>query len=180
VTAGADGRAGDHRLEVVAARCLEDLRRARQTLATAESLTAGLVCATLAAVPGASDVLRGGLAAYATDVKSSVLGVDPAVIATHGAVSSECAAEMALRAVELFGADWAVSATGVAGPDPQEGKPPGTVFIAVAGPRDVDVQRLSLSGTRDEIRRASVLEVLSRLASTVERPPTPAGSGDDG
>ena len=72
MTAGVVGRAGDDRLEEVAARCLEDLRRARQTLATAESLTAGLVSATLAAVPGASDVLRGGLAAYATDVKSSV------------------------------------------------------------------------------------------------------------
>ncbi len=77
--------------------CLDQLRTAGHTLATAESLTAGLVSATLAAVPGASDVLRGGVVAYASDVKIAVLGVDPALVATHGVVSAECARAMAQR-----------------------------------------------------------------------------------
>ncbi len=117
-----------------AADCLHRLRMLGHTLATAESLTAGLVCATLAAVPGASDVLRGGVVAYASDVKATVLGVDPAVIAAYGVVSAECAGAMARGAATLLQATWAVSTTGVAGPDRQEDKPVGTVHVAVAGP----------------------------------------------
>jgi nicotinamide-nucleotide amidase len=144
--------------------CLDTLRDRGATLATAESLTGGLVSASLAAVPGASDVLRGGLVAYATDIKTSLLGVDEETVHTFGVVSAQCAEAMASRAREMFGASWALSTTGVAGPDPQEGKPVGTVFVAVAGPAGVRVNALTLSGSRDAIRRATVQEVLALLA----------------
>lgn len=150
-------------LELLAARCLEMLRSTGSTLATAESLTAGLIAATVAAVTGASDVLRGGLVAYATDVKTSVLGVGTDVVAKHGVVSGECASAMARGVRDLFDATWAVSATGVAGPDEQEGKPAGTVYVGVAGP-GVDVaRRLELSGTRAQIRLATVTAALDLL-----------------
>jgi nicotinamide-nucleotide amidase len=144
--------------------CLDALRARGATLATAESLTAGLVSSSLAAVPGASDVLRGGLVAYATDVKTSLLGVDQQTVDAFGVVSAECAQAMAVRARELFGATWALSTTGVAGPDRQEGKAVGTVFVGVAGPDAVQVRALSLPGSRDAIRRATVQEVLALLA----------------
>lgn len=147
--------------------CLTLLREQGATLATAESLTAGLVCATLARVPGASDVLRGGLAAYATDVKTAVLRVDAGLVAEHGVVSSQCARAMAMGARGLLSADWAVSATGVAGPDRQEGKPVGTVFVAAAGPAAVRVRELRLSGSRDEIRLATVDGALDLLRCVV-------------
>lgn len=150
-----------------AAACLALLRRSGDTLATAESLTAGLICATLAAVPGASDVLRGGVAAYAGDVKTSVLGVEPAVIAEHGVVSAPCAAAMAEGAQALLRATWAVAATGVAGPTRQEGKPVGTVFVAVAGPSGVRGRELALSGSRDDVRRGSVSAALGLLRCIV-------------
>lgn len=144
--------------------CLARLRADEATLATAESLTAGLVAATLGSVPGASDVLLGGMVAYAMRVKIDVLGVDPAVIEAYGAVSGECAAAMARAARSRFGASWAVSTTGVAGPTEQEGKPVGTVFVAVDGPAGVAVTGLRLTGSRDEIRSATVHAALTLLA----------------
>jgi nicotinamide-nucleotide amidase len=148
----------------VAAACLDAFRARGETVSTAESLTAGLLCATLATVPGASDALRGGLAAYATDVKTSVLGVDAAVVERHGVVSAECAEAMARCARVLFDADWAVATTGVAGPTEQDGRPVGTVFVAAAGPSDMAVVRaLTLGGNRDRIRREATGAALSLL-----------------
>jgi nicotinamide-nucleotide amidase len=151
---------------------VDALRHRAETLATAESLTAGLICATLAEVPGASDVLRGGLAAYATDVKTTVLGVDADVVERDGVVSRSCAEAMARRACVLFGSDWAVSATGVAGPTEQEGHPVGTVFVAVCGPGRLESRQLALGGTRDEVRHASVDAALGLLAGTLAATPT--------
>jgi nicotinamide-nucleotide amidase len=153
----------------VAARCLSELTSRHQTLATAESLTCGLVAATLAEVPGASAVLRGGLAAYAADVKVNVLGVDQRLVDRHGVISAECARAMSARARELFGADWAVATTGVAGPDEQEGHPVGTVFVAVAGPSGTHSELLRLNGDRNEIRAAAVDAALAGLASAIVR-----------
>jgi PncC family amidohydrolase len=150
-----------------AARCLDSLASRGLTLATAESLTCGLVAATLAEVPGASNVLRGGLAAYATDVKITILGVDPAVVEQFGVVSSQCAEAMAVRARALFTSDWAVSTTGVAGPDRQEDREVGTVFVAVAGPGLVRNVGLHLSGERDRIRVATVNATLEALEATL-------------
>jgi nicotinamide-nucleotide amidase len=151
----------------LAAHCLGVLRARGESLAAAESLTAGLITATVAAVPGASDVLRGGLAAYATDVKCTVLGVDAALIEKHGVVSRECAGAMAARARAVFASDWAVAATGVAGPDEQDGHPVGEVYVAVAGPEDVQVEQLSLVGDRSDIRSATVDHALAVLERTV-------------
>jgi nicotinamide-nucleotide amidase len=155
--------------DAVAAACLDALRKRGETVATAESLTAGLVCSTLATVPGASDCLRGGLAAYATDVKSSVLGVDPTLIERHGVVSAECAEAMADCARLLFGADWSVATTGVAGPTGQEGKPVGAVFVAVAGPSMAPrTDSLRLGGDRASIRRQAADAALALLATLVD------------
>ena len=145
--------------------CLDALRRRGATLATAESLTCGLVAAALASVPGASDVLRGGVAAYATDVKIGVLGVDAGLVARHGVVSAACAEAMASGARALLGADFAVSTTGVAGPGPSDGHPAGEVYVAVAGPHSAPVsRRLLLPGDRAAVRQASVAAALALLA----------------
>ncbi|MDY6050578.1 MAG: CinA family protein [Corynebacterium sp.] len=104
------------------------------TVACAESLTAGLAAATLAHVPGASAVLRGGVVTYATDTKHDVLAVSDETLATVGPISRQCAEEMANNVRELFGADWGLSFTGVAGPDSQDGHPVGEVWIGLADP----------------------------------------------
>lgn len=105
-----------------------------ETLAFCESLTAGLASATVATVPGASNVLRGGLVTYATELKGSLAGVPAALLDRHGPVSSVTARHMARGARSVCGATWGVALTGVAGPDPQDGHPVGEVHIAVAGP----------------------------------------------
>src|SRR5690625_5212298 len=97
-----------------------------QTVAIAESLTGGLVCAALTTVPGASAVVRGAIVAYATEIKESVLGIDHEVVRRHGVVSHETAAAMAQNVRRLLSADIGVATTGVAGPDEQEGHPVGT------------------------------------------------------
>jgi len=101
-----------------------------QTLAVAESLTGGLIAATLTEVPGASRSFRGAVVAYATDVKVSVLGVDEALIRSGGAVQAAVALQMARGACQYLQAQFGLAVTGVAGPDSQDGKPPGTVFVA--------------------------------------------------
>lgn len=137
-----------------------------QSLAVAESLTGGLVAGALTAVPGASRVLRGSVTAYHTDIKQAVLGVDGALLADRGAVDAEVARQMAGGARRVLGADWGIATTGVAGPEPQDGQPVGTVFIAVQGPDGGGaVRRLALAGDRDRIRRETVESVLGLLVS---------------
>ncbi|WP_092864863.1 CinA family protein [Quadrisphaera sp. DSM 44207] len=146
------------------------LRAAGLTVAVAESLTAGLVSARLADVPGASAVLRGGVVAYATDVKAGVLGVDAALLAEHGPVHEQVALAMARGARDLLGADLGVATTGVAGPRPQGGQPVGTVHVAVAGAgaggRPVlRAERLALPGDRAAVRAAAAAAALRLLAA---------------
>ncbi len=134
------------------------------TLATGESLTAGLVAATLASVPGVSAVLRGGVVSYTDEVKTGLLGVDPGVLRELGAVSGPVAAAMAEGARTALGAALAVSTTGVAGPGPADGVPAGRVFVAVAGADGpTQVRRLDLVGGRDEVREASTAHALLAL-----------------
>ncbi len=149
-----------------AVRVLYLLRERHETLATAESLTGGLVGDTLTSVPGSSAFFLGGAIAYATEVKQSLLGVSERTITEAGVVSAECAEEMAQGALRVTGATWAVSTTGVAGPDLQEGKPVGTVFVAVAGPRTA-VRRLQIEGDRLTIRREACEAALVALLETV-------------
>jgi nicotinamide-nucleotide amidase len=139
------------------------------TLAVAESLTGGLVAAALAGVPGASRTFRGSVTAYATALKHELLGVDAALLAERGAVDGDVAREMAEGVRDRLGADWGASTTGVAGPDPQDGRPVGTVFVAVAGPGGTSVLPLRLTGDRNEIRQASVTAVLELLANELRR-----------
>lgn len=139
------------------------LTAAGQTVAVAESLTGGLVVAALTDVAGASAVVRGGVLAYATDLKAQVLGVDEVLLAKVGAVDSEVAEQMAGGVRSLMGATYGLATTGVAGPDPLDGKPIGTVYVAVVGPGSSRVRALSLSGDRGDIRAQSVLAALALL-----------------
>jgi nicotinamide-nucleotide amidase len=140
---------------------LDTLLDRGRTLAVAESLTGGLVAATLVDVPGASRVLRGGIVAYATDLKTALLGVDPALLAVHGAVHPEVAAQMARGVRERLGADVGLATTGVAGPDPQDGRTAGTVFVAVSTSDGEQVRQLAIEGGRAEVRAASRDAVLA-------------------
>ena len=120
----------------------------------------------LTAAPGASDSVRGGVVAYQTPVKHDVVGVPADILEAHGAVSEQTAVALAEKAREMFSATWALSTTGVAGPATQEGKPVGTVFVALAGPRS-GVVSLELEGDRDRIREqtcAAALALLHKLA----------------
>jgi nicotinamide-nucleotide amidase len=138
-----------------------------QTMATAESLTGGLVAATVVDVPGSSKVLRGGLVVYATDLKHSLAGVDSDLLAAEGPVSAAVAVSLARGARSRCGADWGVATTGVAGPDSQDGVPVGTVFVAVSGPGVEEVRGLSLTGDRPTIRAAAVKAALSLLSDSL-------------
>lgn len=148
----------------VAARAVEVLRRAGLTVATCESLTAGMAAAEIATVPGASAVLRGGLVVYATDLKAQLAGVDPQLLAARGPVDPEVAAQLARGAAQVCGADVGISCTGVAGPDPQDGKPVGLVYTGLYHAGDVEVREYRLSGDRAQIRSATVTLLLQALA----------------
>src|SRR3954453_11190460 len=104
-----------------------------ETVAAAESLTAGLFCATLATVPGASATLRGGVVVYATELKTALAGVPAELLAAHGPVSPQTAAALADGVRARCAASWGIGLTGVAGPDPVDGHGPGRVYLGVAG-----------------------------------------------
>ncbi|MCY9782640.1 nicotinamide-nucleotide amidohydrolase family protein [Nocardiopsis sp. EMB25] len=138
------------------------------TCATAESLTGGLIGAHLTAVPGASTTYRGGVVTYATDTKAGLLGVPGDLLAAHGAVHRDVAAHMAAGVRRLMGADYGVAVTGVAGPDPQDGQPVGTVFAAVSAPTGTSaVREFRFTGDRSGIRYHTVEGALALLESTV-------------
>lgn len=148
---------------------IADLTVRRQTVATAESLTAGLLAATLAGVPGASTVLRGGLVTYTVETKAELAGVAPELLAEVGPVAEPTARALAVGAMQRCGATWGVGLTGVAGPEPHGGHRVGTVFLGLAGPVDTEVVRLQLEGGRWDIRLAAVHAAVHRLRLMVER-----------
>jgi nicotinamide-nucleotide amidase len=148
-----------------------------QTVACAESLTAGLVAATIADTPGASLVLRGAVVAYAADVKVGLLGVPAQLVAEAGTVDPRVAAAMAEGARQRLGATWGISTTGVAGPGPAEGKPAGTVYIAVAGPGGTRTSLLRLKGDRARIRVATVERLLEVLGEALDAPVETSDAG---
>jgi nicotinamide-nucleotide amidase len=145
------------------ARLVATLTEAHETVACAESLTAGLVAASVADTAGASAVLLGGVVAYAAEVKTALLDVPADLVARVGTVDPEVAVLMAEGVRRRLGSTWGLATTGVAGPGPAEGKPAGTVHVAVAGPSGTVARALQLKGSRAEIRSATVDAVL-RLA----------------
>jgi len=142
----------------------ERLRAARQTLATAESCTGGLVGKLLTDIAGSSDYYVGGVVTYSNNLKMGLLGVPESLLAEHGAVSEPVAKEMAKGCCKRLGSDWAIAITGVAGPGGgTEAKPVGLVYVAAAGPDGVEVQKLVFPGTREIIRLRSALTGLNMV-----------------
>ena len=138
------------------------------TIAVAESLTGGMLVSAFIDVAGASAVVNGGIVAYNTELKHSLLGVDAELLADKGAVDPEVARQMASNVRERLAvggkpADVGLAATGVAGPDEQDGHPVGTVFLGIASGAEVYAVRLSLAGSRADIRFATVREALVNL-----------------
>lgn len=166
-----------------AARALLELcQRKKLTLATAESCTGGLLAATLTAIPGSSLVVDRGFVTYTNDAKQQMLGVAPMTIETYGAVSRECAEEMAKGALAHASVSLAASVTGIAGPTGAvPGKPIGLVFFAAASRGGRIIARECRYGDigRAEVRRRSVLEAMSMLHELAEKEePHPPAEGD--
>lgn len=155
-----------------AAEVISVLKMRDVSLGTAESLTGGLLGAAVTSVPGASAVYLGGFVAYATSMKSRLLGIDADLLGDVSVVSEDCARLMAVAASERTGADWTIAVTGVAGPDGQDGHEPGEVWVAVAGPvigphaQAVYAEGYQFEGDRDAVRKATVdaaFEMLLRV-----------------
>lgn len=152
--------AGSHQ---VAGRIIALLTAREQTVAVAESLTGGLLAAALTGIPGASMAFRGAVVAYATSLKATLLDVPRPMLDALGAVSPEVAGAMAEGVRVRLGATFGAATTGVAGPDPTEGKPVGTVHIAVSAAKGTTMRSLALPGGRDEVRQRTVEEALGML-----------------
>ncbi|MFI7425173.1 CinA family protein [Nonomuraea sp. NPDC049684] len=145
------------------------LVRQDATVAVAESLTGGLIGAAFTSVPGASKAYRGGVISYATDLKRDLLGVPGELLRREGAVHPEVAAAMAEGVARVCGAGYGLAVTGVAGPEPQDGKPVGLVYAAVHGPDGENLVRaLSLEGSRERIRVRTVHEAVDLLAGVLK------------
>jgi nicotinamide-nucleotide amidase len=169
VTHPVDVAAQEQAARVHAAQVHAALLRRAATVAVAESLTGGLLGAALTSTPGSSATFRGGLVVYATDLKETVAGVPGPLLDAEGPVSAHVAAALAAGARDRLGATYGVGVTGVAGPDPQDGNPVGTVFVAVAGPDDGEVRALDLPGDRAGIRSSAVAAALDLLLVVLSR-----------
>lgn len=145
------------------------LRAGGSTIATAESLTGGRLAVALTDVPGASETYLGGVVSYATEIKASVLDVDEGIIERHGVISPECAKAMASGVRAITGATYGISTTGVAGPADQEDKPPGTVFVGIAGPGLLEAVALELTGKRGQIQERTCREAFEALEAVLRR-----------
>ncbi len=155
----------------LAQQAIELLTASGRTVAVAESLTGGLVSGALTTIAGASVVLRGGVVAYATDLKAALLGVPADLLARQGPVDPDVAAAMAAGVRRVLGATYGIATTGVAGPGPADGKPAGTVFIAVSGPTGGAGQGLDLRGDRQRVRQETVRQALSLLVKVLREDP---------
>lgn len=152
----------------LAAAVVATLTARGQLLATAESLTGGLLGAAITAVPGASAAYLGGVVAYATPMKHRLAGVDAELLATQGPVSERTAIALAVGVREATGADWGVATTGVAGPSSQDGHEPGEVWVGLASPSAPAIAvRHDFSGDRAAIRNATVHAALALVARTL-------------
>lgn len=141
------------------------LRERGETVATAESLTAGLVTAALTSVPGSSAVVRGGVVVYATPLKADLAGVSAAALAEHGPVHPLIAEQLAEGARMACASSWGIGLTGVAGPDPQNGIEPGLVHVAVSGGGATTVRTIGIEGNRHQVRAGAVRAALDLLGA---------------
>jgi nicotinamide-nucleotide amidase len=149
----------------VAVRLHRALLARGQTVAAAESLTAGLFCATLATVPGASATLRGGVVVYATELKTVLAGVPADLLAGHGPVSPETAAALADGVRDRCASTWGIGLTGVAGPEEVDGHRPGWVYLGISGEAATDVVELDLPGDRAAVRTGAVTAAMEALVA---------------
>ena len=157
-------------LDELASRVIEIFREKGLSLALAESCTGGMIAETITNVAGASDIFYGSAVTYVNSAKEHILGVARETLEKHGAVSSECAEEMACGARSVYGADVAMSVTGIAGPGGgSEAKPVGTVWFGLATKDGVETFRRRFDGDRAAVRRQTVEEVLRRLAEAGAR-----------
>jgi len=156
------------------------LRSRGWTLAVAESLTGGLLGAAVTDVPGSSSVFRGGVTVYATDLKSTLLGVDAQLLTRVGPVAAETALAMAIGVRDRLGADCALATTGVAGPGSQGTHPAGEVHLAVAWPAGTRTLELRLRGDRDTVRQRTVDQALLLLLDAVAAGTDGRSPGDAG
>ncbi|MEV1286965.1 CinA family protein [Micromonospora sp. NPDC049679] len=166
-----------------AAAVVHALVERRETLAVVESLTGGMLATAIVDIAGVSAVFRGGLVVYATDLKASLAGVPSALLAERGPVDPDVAVALAQGCRERCGADWALATTGVAGPEPQGGKPVGLVYVAVAGPEGSTVRELKLGPGRLVVRDGAVRGALHLLADRLrgdDRPGDHAPVGRSG
>lgn len=142
---------------------LEVLRSRGETISVAESLTGGGLAQALTALPGSSEIFRGSVTAYQSEIKSALLQVPAELISEFGVVSEEVAAAMAGGVLTLMKSTWAISTTGVAGPGPSEGVAAGTVWVAIDGPVSQTLQ-LELSGSREIVRNATIAGAIAAFA----------------
>ena len=157
-------------LDELALRVIEIFREKGLSLALAESCTGGMIAETITNVAGASDIFYGSAVTYVNSAKEHILGVARETLEKHGAVSSECAEEMACGARRVYGADVAMSVTGIAGPGGgSAAKPVGTVWFGLAAKDDAETFRRRFDGDRAAVRRQTVEEVLRRLAEAGAR-----------
>ncbi|KAI9159097.1 CinA-like protein [Paramyrothecium foliicola] len=151
------------------------LKSAGQTLGIAESLTGGAMMKTITSVSGAGAVFRGGIVSYATPLKHTLLSVDRNLVDREGVIHADVAAQMAegvRKATTIDGVQttWGIGTTGVAGPEPQDGKPAGIVFIGIASPKGSQAWGpFSFSGSRDQVREATISEALLRLRDELKK-----------
>jgi nicotinamide-nucleotide amidase len=161
-------------LSDIASDVIKLLREADETVGVAESLTGGGIMATLTSVPGASAAFRGGVVSYATPLKEQLLKVDSQLVAEHGVIDANVAAQMAtgvrnITTISDQPTTWGIGTTGVAGPDLQDGKAVGTVFIGIASPEGSQAYGpFQFPGARDRIREATSTEALALLRSLLQ------------
>ena len=142
---------------------LEILRTRKESISVAESITGGGLAQALSSLPGSSEIFRGSVTAYQSQIKISLLKVPAELISEFGVVSEEVAISMATGVRDLMNSTWAISTTGVAGPGPADGVAAGTVWVAIEGPISQTLQ-LELSGTREIVRNATIAGAIAAFA----------------
>jgi PncC family amidohydrolase len=157
-------------LRRISALAVKTLKEKSATVATAESCTGGLIAKSITDVAGSSAVIAGGIVTYTNRIKTDVLGVDENIIAEHTEVSHACAKAMAERARDVFGTDYALSATGYAGPGGgTEKDPTGTVYIGIATPSGARTERICVeNATRTQVRNAVAHHALQMLLNEIQ------------